>query len=301
MLDPQIVVVQRWMHKDAPAAIRAAIGAGQVVIQDVDDWFWGLHKANQAYRITDPRTNPTVNREHYRRAVLASTLTTCSTEFLAKRIRERIGARTVVLRNALDLPMFGPAEYRDVSEGLVVGWVGALAWRSGDLETLRGVLGPFLEGCDGSFVHHGVSAKDRVTAGELAGVPAARWGPSQGMLPPERYPELLDGFDIGLVPLSAHEFNRAKSGIKGLEMGASGIPFVAARTPEYERLGFGLLASTPGEWRDALERLRDPVERLMQRELGLTVARSHAIQVRWREWEDVYAAELARVLATAGV
>lgn len=291
---PEVVVVQRWMNRHAVQSIRDASNAGQAIVQDVDDWFWGLDPANRAHRTTSVRTDREHNREHYRASVAAADVVTVSTEFLARRIRERFGVRTALLRNVIDLPMFTPRPVRPLTEGLVVGWVGALAWRSGDLETLRGVLGPWLTATRSTFVHHGTFAGDPDTAADRLGLGPELVGPSRRALPPVDYPDNMGGFDIGIVPLSDIPFNRAKSWIKGLEYAASGIPFVAADLPEYRLLDAGLLASTPAQWTAALERLRDPDERQRQSRRGLAAARAHDVRARISEWEATYEAALAR-------
>lgn len=293
ILDADLVVAQRWMHADAAEETRRARALGQVVIHDVDDWFWGLDPANHAYRATSKRHNAQVNREHYGRAVAAADAVTVSTEFLAKRIRERFGVPTILLRNAVDYRTFAPGLVRPVSTGLVVGWVGALAWRSGDLETMRGILGPFLDATDSTFVHHGTfPGRDTDTAADRAGVAPDRAGPTRPSVAPTDYPDLLTGIDIGIVPLADVPFNRAKSWIKGLEYAAAGIPFVAQATPEYVELaaqGAGLVAGSPGQWRLQLDALTDPAVRADLRDSGLRVARAHDVNHRWRDWEAAYA------------
>lgn len=295
VVNPELVVIQRWMHDHAADLQRAARAAGQVIVHDVDDWFWGLDPANKAFATTSKRINRTANRDHYRRAVAAADAVTVSTPFLATRIRERFGVDTILLRNTVDCRSFEPNLVRDTDTGLIVGWCGALAWRSGDLETLRGVLDPFLADTGSVFVHHGTFAADTDTAAERAGVDPSRTGPSRPAVPPWNYPTLVTGMDIGIVPLANVPFNNAKSWIKGLEYAAAGIPFVAASTPEYRELGAGVLATTPGEWRAALERLRDPAERAKVRETGLVRARELDVNKRWRDWEQVYAGLLTKV------
>jgi hypothetical protein len=232
--------------------------------------------------------------------VAAADAVTVSTPFLAKRIRERFGVETILLRNTVDVRSFEPNLVRDVDEGLVVGWCGALQWRSGDLETLRGVLDGFLTDTSSTFVHHGVFPVDRDTAAERAGVDPSRVGPSMDAVSPWDYPSLVTGMDIGIVPLADVAFNQAKSWIKGLEYAAAGIPFVAQSTPEYRELGAGVLAHTPAGWRDALEQLRDPAERARVRQLGLDRARELDINTRWRDWETVYERLLSRADTRTG-
>ncbi len=291
IVDADIAVVQRWTAHHAADAIRAARSAGQVVVNDVDDDYWSIDPRNLAYAHNDPRLNPEANRVHYRAAVEASTAVTVSTAFLGRRLRQRFGVRTILLRNAVDPMAFATQQVRPVDTGLVVGWVGALGWRSGDLETMAGWLPDFLAEVDGTFVHHGVMSRDIDTAAARSGVPPRRIGPSRGFTTPAEYPTLLSGFDIGVVPLTDQPFNRAKSWIKGLEMAAAGIPFVAQATEEYralEALGAGVTASTPGEWHQAMTRLRDPAYREHLRMSGLHAAYGQSWQVRWREWQDAY-------------
>ncbi len=96
------------------------------------------------------------------------------------------------------------------------------------------------------------------------------------------------GHDIGLVPLADSEFNAGKSALKGMEMAACGIPYVAQHHPEYEAFGAGILARTPTEWLSALERLLDPAERATVAANGLARAAEHDWRARGREWTEVY-------------
>jgi hypothetical protein len=51
--DCDVVVLQRWMHKDGAKATKRAIACGQTVIYDVDDNYWALPKTNMARQFTD--------------------------------------------------------------------------------------------------------------------------------------------------------------------------------------------------------------------------------------------------------
>lgn len=287
-----VIVIQRWMHALGAQVIRAARAFGQTVINDVDDWWEGVDPANPAFAATAPGANPAVNRDHYRQALAASDLIVCSTPFLALRLR-RLG-ETRLVRNRLDLERWSLSE---ASGGpITAGWVGVTGMRSaGDLEALRGILGPFLNRHDGWAYNGGYRWGDP-TFDQRTGVDPRRTIHSP-MTTVEDYPSLFRGFDVGLVPLADKPFNEAKSAIKGMEYAASGIPFVASATPEYRWLadqGIGRVARRPKDWvhhLEALERM-GPEGRA---EEGRTAAfRVSALDV------SGLAAEWSAILRTAG-
>jgi glycosyltransferase involved in cell wall biosynthesis len=102
----------------------------------------------------------------------------------------------------------------------------------------------------------------------------------------------LDG-DIGVVPLRPTRFNQARDRIKLLELGALGIPAVAARTGAYAAfLGpvegtAGFLAGSPAEWRERLEELLDdaPLREFMGA-AARKLAAAHTIQAHVGEWAE---------------
>jgi glycosyltransferase involved in cell wall biosynthesis len=145
-----------------------------------------------------------------------------------------------------------------------VGWVGATSHRSGDLEVLQGVLGPWMRQRDAApLVHAGHRPGARQTAWRAWAVHADEVV-AVNLQPAPTYPMLLGTMDVGLVPLRMAPFNMAKSNIKGLEYAAAGVPFIATPTDEYRRLateGVGLLAARPAHWRRHLDGLMDAEHR----------------------------------------
>jgi hypothetical protein len=73
---------------------------------------------------------------------------------------------------------------------------------------------------------------------------------------------------VGLAPLPSDPFTRGKCGYKMLQYFAAGIPCIASPVGAGRLIGAGvaLLARTPGEWADALRRLRD--DPALRAELG---------------------------------
>ena len=54
-LDCDVVYMQRWMLNDIPDNIRKAKAAGQIIINDLDDRYWGLHHRHAAKSWLDPQ------------------------------------------------------------------------------------------------------------------------------------------------------------------------------------------------------------------------------------------------------
>lgn len=289
--DCDVIVFQRWMNKEGPRVMEQAKAAGQVVVNDVDDWYWGLDQRNLAYRFCDPKVNPESNRDHYWKTCLASDLITVSTPFLAAKMDSM--PNVALVRNALDLDRwdYNPRETNEP----VFGWTGSVKHRSGDLETMIGILGPFLKQHNLKFRHVGHWGIGP-TAGDIAGVPSELQltSPIASILD---YPALFSGIDIGIVPLNKIPFNEGKSCLKGMEYAAAGIPFVAERTPEYKWLqeehGIGLTASKPREWLKQMERLLDPNFRLAEATKNRSNLRHLGIGACWSNWIDAYASVLS--------
>ena len=283
--DCDVVVFQRWMHADAEGVFLAARAAGQVVVNDVDDWFFGLNPSNLAWVKSHPQYSAEANVNHYRRALAASSLLTVSTPYLAKRLAN-LGRPTQVLRNAVDTEAFPKPPF--LAAKPVIGWTGSTLHRSGDLEILKGVLGPFMERHDIRMFHGGAN-EAAPAAADLLGVPRGRVD-EVGLVSMELYPRFFEQFDLGIVPLADAPFNEAKSALKGMEYAAAGLPFIASATEEYRWFGEGVLCRRPRDWARALERLRDPEERQVVAKSAHERVLAEDIRVRWPDWAMAYGA-----------
>lgn len=286
--DFDVVVLQRWMFVDLPDQVYRARAIGQVVINDVDDWWEGMDPSNLAWSTSHPRASRVENRDHYRRVLAASSFITCSTPFLEERYRRL--APTVLVRNCLDLSRWTPQEVRDGPPTL--GWVGAIPWRSsGDLAVLWGFLRPFVERHDLRVVHAGAIAPGAFA--EAVGLepdpPFAPRVTETPMVPIEEHEGQFAGIDVALIPLADVPFNEAKSGLKGLQAAAAGVPYVASALPEYEymgtRWGMGRTAKRTKDWLRELEWLMDPEQRRKDSEgawVGTRAFGLHRLRMSWR-------------------
>lgn len=271
--DVEVIYMQRLMHEGLVKHIPQARAYGQKIINDIDDWYWGLSPANQAFFVNHPKHNPTENIDHYRSLIGKSDIVTVSTPYLADRIASFVKCPIILLPNYVDTNRFAsnPGSSPPVST-VTVGWVGSTAHRSGDIETVAGWLRPMAERGEVLLYHGGNHISAPTFASKLSiSEDLVRTKPATSA---EDYPTLMD-MDIGIVPLSKIPFNEAKSDIKGLEYSSAGIPFVAQDTGSYKALkkdyGLGYIASKPAEWIRHIKRLSDPTFRsessAMHREL----------------------------------
>lgn len=274
-----VIVMQRLMHDSLSDHIAKARSIGQIVINDLDDWYWGLDPANDAFLSSHPKTNPRENRDHYKKVLASSTLVTVSTPYLADRIKSFVHCPIVILENTVDIERFNPKKHTSSSIP-VVGWVGATSHRSSDLEIMKGIINPLLANNEIKFQHSGryptapsVASKLGLHDDQVIVLDA---------VDASKYPSLLT-MDVGIAPLRDTPFNHAKSDIKLLEYSASGIPWVGSSLSAYDSLrkswGIGRTASKPSQWLKHLRDLRDPFRRASEGEALLEAVRSRDISL----------------------
>jgi len=267
-----IVVLKGVRQNSAIKMVQQAREVGQRVVVDVDDLLSGIDRSNKAFKYFSPQHNPDINWEHHEEICKAADLVTVSTPYLLQHYM-RLGCRHVELvRNGVDMERY---RMKDVfPERPTLGWVGSVSWRSNDLWVCSGWLEGFLRRHKLRFRHMGHQPRPHKPFAISAGVDDSLVDALPGALI-TGYPKLFEGIDIGIVPLRLPlPFNEAKSCLKGLEYAASGIPFIASPSEEYQRLarhGIGRVAGSADEWLHHLEELLDPEvrkeEALRNREL----------------------------------
>jgi glycosyltransferase involved in cell wall biosynthesis len=100
-------------------------------------------------------------------------------------------------------------------------------------------------------------------------------------------------FDIAIAPSADQLFNRSKTWIRALEMGALGIPIVAQNRLPYSDYVIdgvtGFLVNTEEEWHDRLtELINDPEMRAEMGAAARVQASKWTIEEGWRKWEAAY-------------
>lgn len=277
-----VSVFKLMMHRAMPQLFRMMQDRGERVVVDIDDFHFGLHEENLAYNQTNPHKHVESNRMHYEIAIRHADTVTVSTQFLADFYSAR--CRDVrLIRNAIDSERFHIVEQ---PEKPTIGWIGGTLWRSGDIELLAEWLPAFVKDHDLSVHHSGHIPGDGHHFAARAGLRRVSTIPMSLV---KDYPNLFAPIHIGLVPLVLNDFNEAKSYLKGLEYAASGIPFIASPSLEYEMLaeaGVGRIARTPDEWRDHATELLDPDVRRAEAERNRAIVQQEFhISRRGEAWD----------------
>jgi glycosyltransferase involved in cell wall biosynthesis len=290
--DASLYVLQDRKEEDWPLATKALRRLDKVVVCELDDDYIGLPSWNPAFHGSHPKVSPGFNRNHLHKTVARADCLTVSTPALAERY-SRLNSNVRVLRNYLDWEMWQdvPLSYEVERRRLRIGWLGKLEFREGDLEVLRGVLGPFL----GRHPHVDFVAAGDHRVHDYLGVPDGQRVTYKSVHFSEgKLPSIVATFDIGLVPLRLGTFNDCKSHLKGMEYAACGIPCIASPSESYRDYWLkgkeiGLLAHRPKDWLRALELLVNDDE--LRREMGRRAreeASRHTIQEHYVQWESLY-------------
>jgi glycosyltransferase involved in cell wall biosynthesis len=289
-LEPDVVVVQMQLDSVLPPLIKDWKQRGITVVAECDDAHHGIPAWNPALEGTDPRLHPDRNRDHLHETFKLADALTVATPAL-KDMYEGLQTDVTVIPNYLHWPMWENVvpPWEANRRRLRVGWMGASKWRTGDLQVLRGVIGPWLE----RNPHVEFVCAGDPTAHDLLGIPVAQRVSTQAV--EFRHGDLADiaaVMDIGLVPLASGGFNECKSWLKGLEYSACGIVPVATPTQQYREFindGIdGFLAAKPAQWVRALDALLDPELRRRMGEAARAKAREYSLDRHKKEWADFY-------------
>lgn len=244
------------MYLDLVASLPA--GSRPKVIYDIDDYFWDAH-VNRV-QLGSEETKAEVIKKQALPVIAACDAVTCSTPELAAIVRP-INPNVYIVPNAIDFHFrdwVTDAPRPEEAQGkIVIGWSGG-AWHEGDFDGCGKALRDTL------LAHpecHFIGQGD-------AGV-VSRWV-LQMRLPRRRccvvdrfpfdtHPSAYGLFDIGIAPLAPNAYNRCKSELKLMELGAKGLPYVATRIAPYNRFhkmtggNGGCLVGSYKEWREGLE------------------------------------------------
>lgn len=286
--DADVIVLQRPAHPLQPQMIDIMRANRIAVVIDMDDDMSTIDPANKAFHLYRPSSPTPLSWKWALESCKRATYVTASTAALLK-IYARHG-RGQVIDNYVPGAFLGfdkPTTNR-------FGWGGSVSSHPNDPQ----VAGPAVQ----KLIDAG---HQFVTVGEEKGLKSAfrlkRDPACTGPTDLATFVQTMaQAFDVGIVPLAATTFNSSKSRLKGIEMSAVGIPWVASPRAEYRRLvkesGGGLLAEGPKEWYNHLHRLlTDEVLRKELAEAGKRYMEDQTYEQqawRWLEaWTQAYQLE----------
>lgn len=277
--DATVMVLQRPAADIHPQLVRAAQANGVAVVIDMDDDMNSMSQDNVARRVYTQRQH---NWRYAAECCKLADLVTVSTKSLAQTYGAHGRVRIIdnyVPETCLSYPSPPTGRF---------GWPGITFSHPHDLQVTGDAVRRLI--ADG---HHFtvVGGRSQVQQKLRLDEPPDAVGP----VGVDKWVATIgQTLDVGMVPLENSTFNRAKSRLKGIEMMAVGVPWVASPREEYRRLeresGGGLLADTPKQWYSQLKRLiTDDTLREELAEAGREYMRSQTYEKnawRWAEaWE----------------
>lgn len=283
--DADLIIVQRPLDNAMTAVIKQAKRQGIATIVEIDDDFSTVHERNVAHSAMHGKDS---GHQWVSAASAEADLVIVSTPQLAKYARH---GRYAVLRNCVPDSIFDtPVEKSDQAKWPRIGWTGTVQTHPNDLQETKGRLKNLLlsNGLPFNVVGDGQNVSRNLGLASETSVYATGWVDLEMF-----YQYVASFIDIGIVPLELSSFNQAKSGLKGLEYAALGIPFVASPTREYELLeinGIGKTAKSPGDWAKHIQRMIDrPAEtERIANEARDRIRAEHTYSVNAPKWIEAW-------------
>lgn len=233
---------------------KAAFDSGTKVIFDFDDAIWmaDTSPGNKKWEwVKDPtKFNKNVCYAH---AVIAGN------SFLAARAKEFTKAKVQIIPTTVDTSIHVPKPELRGKEKICIGWSGSIS----TIKHFEKIL-PILKDLDKKYpgklefkVYGDGQYKEEQL--RIAGVP---WSSTTEV-------EILNSFDIGVMPLPNDEWAKGKCGLKALTYMSCAVPVVMSAVGVNTEIGSdgnALLVNSKEDWMDALTKLIE--NKTLREELG---------------------------------
>ena len=280
-----VLTFQRPAGKEGARMLERLVGQGTALVYEVDDDMLNVDSSGLPH-LADDRS-----REAVRRCLRLCDMVTASNEYLADTVRP-FNDNIRILPNHVKAGLLDQPKARKPNPELVtIGWAGGTSHLV-DMVEIAEVLRDTL------YVHgrtetHFIGFDFSPLLGDLRGRARwTRWEQDVGA-----YYKHID-FDICIAPSADVPFNRSKTWLRALEMGAMGVPVVAANRLPYSDYVVdgktGFLVNSLEEWRARLtDLIHDPEMRAEMGAAGKEQAAGWTIEEGWRLWEQAYESAVA--------
>ena len=270
-----VVTFQRPAGKHGSRMLERLVGYTKLVYEVDDDML--AADSSGIPHLVDERLRSSV-----RRCMRLCDAVTTTNEYLAEKIRQvRDDDNVFILPNHVKAGLL--RMQRPKRDRLTVGWAGGTSHLA-DMVVIADPLRDMLDeepDVDMHFMGFDFSPLVRHKCRW------SMWNPDVG-----EYYKNID-FDIAVAPSADLEFNKSKTPLRALEMGALGIPIVASNRLPYSDYVIdgktGFLCDDYNEWRKHLHDLiHDEDMRREMGDAGREQAAGWTIEEGWRLWEDAY-------------
>ncbi len=270
---PDVVILQRPAGKFGIQMLEQMVGQHAKLVYEADDDMLNVESAGLPHLANDK------TRESIQRCMRLCDMVTVSCDHLAE-IYRPYNDHVVVIPNHIKPGLLEVRRKR--RERLTIGFAGGNThpW---DVEEFRTPLRQVLDAYDVDM--HFIGADHSPVLGRQC-----RWTAWENDV--GHYYRNVD-FDIAVAPVADNLFNRSKTAIRALEMGALGIPVVASNRLPYSEYVVdgktGFLVDSDIEWREALELLiGDQDLRAEMGESAKEQAQAWTIDQGLHLWEQAY-------------
>lgn len=280
------IILQRPLSHASLEIIRQAKKQGIATVVEIDDDFRDISRHNIAYEAV--YGNKLSNADWLVESCKAADWVIVSTPALTKYAPH---GRYSILRNYVPESIFDiRPRYESYGEISKIGWSGTVQTHPHDLQETNGQIGKLLQ--KNSLGFGVVGDGDKVES--FLGIPITSSFETTGWVDLDNYYQtMVETMDVGIVPLEKSNFNECKSHLKGIEMAALGIPFVASATREYQRLeayGIGKVVRSSGDWFKHIQRWLDRPEGYLKdaKDYRERVRESFTYEDHASEWVDTW-------------
>lgn len=287
--DCNVGVVQRLASDANYQTLSAMQKMGMKVVFELDDDMWSVQASNPA------KAHLKIFKDYERGFMTcASTcqVITCSTTRLKSVIEQRVGTRLpiMVIPNAVDLSLLKPSILLRDKSKVIIGWGGSNTHLN-DLAQMGNALEYVIKSNEKANLHWIGMAPP----GQLLGHPRVK---AHGWVPVMEYFSRLStwNWDIGVAPLENHRFNRSKSALKMIELGALKIPCLASPVQPYlefvsldEDLKW-LLCENEKDWKNKLLELtmNEEMRTYYGNRMYNVVVEHYNMEKRAQVWHDAF-------------